>query len=644
MQPRYINLISPLDVGTTGVTLKNRLHSSNAIPHFLQGPEPFPADPMVSYYAGLAKNGAGIVTFRPSERKGPRQSIAGKDSQHMPIYNYEDLAVENSFSLVSEVIHFYGAKVMVARRFAPEGYSISGGGATRAATPEVIRQMAADAAREALYYKNLGFDGMALVSSLSSDALCPAKNTRTDEFGGSLRNRVRISQEMFQAVKKACGSSFLIETIISASDVYPDYGLPVGDLAEYARIMEGLVDIMQIRPAGPLGIPSHTTGYNSVRDTDGDPEALRYSMLVKAAGTRILTAPNTDFLYVDKGEEYIRDGRMDLFSSGRTFIRDPEFGRKVYEGRGEDIVPCIRCNKCHVPTFTGPWVSVCSVNPIHGIANRIDRMVDKPETVKKVAVIGGGPAGMEAALTARQRGHQVTLYERSGRLGGQLNHADYVPFKWPLADLVAYLGRQLEKTGVDVRLNTEATPDGIREAGYDAVIVAVGAVPNRLSLPGADGANVFYPLEVFPRLDQLGKRVVVVGGSETGTETAVLLAQRGHEVTLLTRQDKIAGDCPPIHYIEHIDLAISQLPNFHALTRATTTCITPEAVVYTDENGAEQSVSCDSVVLSSGMKPCKDLARSFFGSAPLYFAIGDCDKVGNVQKCFRAAFAAASSL
>lgn len=157
---------------------------------------------------------------------------------------------------------------------------------------------------------------------------------------------------------------------------------------------------------------------------------------------------------------------------------------------------------------------------------------------------------MEAAIVAAQRGHQVILYEKNYFLGGQLRHADFASFKWPLRDFKDYLIRQVNKAGVEVLLSTEATPEMIKAKGYDAILVAVGAEPATLDIPGAHGDNVWKPIDVYVREKELGENVVVIGGSEIGVETGMYLAENGHKVTVLTRQKELATDATPIHYIE----------------------------------------------------------------------------------------------
>ena len=356
----------------------------------------------------------------------------------------------------------------------------------------------------------------------------------------------------------------------------------------------------------------------------------------------MITAPVGGFQDLDLNEEYIATGKTDMIAMARAFICDSEYGKKAYEGRGEDVVPCIRCNKCHVPSMTGPWHSMCSVNPVVGIAHRVNRMIDPPGTSRKIAIIGGGPAGMKAAIIAAERGHKVTLYEKNYFLGGQLRHADFASFKWPLRNFKDYLIRQLYKAGVEVLLSTEVTPGIIKAKGYDVVIVAAGAEPITPDIPGANGKNVWKPIDVYGKDKSLGKNVVVIGGAQIGVETGMYLAENGHKITVLTRQKELATDATPIHYREIFEDAWKALDNFSYITEATTTEISEGKVTYVDAKGKEKSINTDSVVVSAGLNPRHDEALKFYGTAGRFFIIGDCRAAGSVQACMRSAFATAS--
>jgi len=241
-------------------------------------------------------------------------------------------------------------------------------------------------------------------------------------------------------------------------------GYTLEDLVKYAKLFEGYVDILQIR--GKDLPASHPMGQNFKK---GKNITLRYAEAVKKSGAKIAVAPVGGYQNLDLNEELIANGKADMIAMARAFIADPEYGRKAYEGRGDDVVPCILCNRCHGITRT-PLLDICSVNPKIGIAHKVDRMVSAPFVQRKVAVIGGGPAGMKAAIVAAERGHRVTLYEKGDSLGGQLRHADFASFQWPLKDYKDYLIRQLGKTGIEVQLNTLATPEMIKARGYEAVL------------------------------------------------------------------------------------------------------------------------------------------------------------------------------
>jgi NADPH-dependent 2,4-dienoyl-CoA reductase/sulfur reductase-like enzyme len=288
-----------------------------------------------------------------------------------------------------------------------------------------------------------------------------------------------------------------------------------------------------------------------------------------------------------------------------------------------------------------------------GFEAQLGRLIREPGPAKKVAVIGGGPAGLQAAITAAERGHSVTLYEATGYLGGQLFHAESFAFKWPLRDFKNWQVRQAEKLGVEILLNTKATPALIQAGGYDAVIAATGAKPvfpkNIAGLRDENG-NVKYPHahDVFGREADLGKHVVIVGGSETGIETALYLLENGHDVTIVTRRERIGIDCSKAHYITKSwmdtrrgDGRADEAPewakydNLITIPNATTTRVEGNRVFYTDATGTEQSVSGDSVVINGGVAPLQEEALGFYGIANKFVVIGDANGVGNLQKCIR---------
>jgi thioredoxin reductase len=408
---------------------------------------------------------------------------------------------------------------------------------------------------------------------------------------------------------------------------------------EAARACEGLIDIFQLRPATAIGM--HPTGWNQETIT---PQALYMSKAIKDSGVKVLLAPNAGFQNLGLNEEYIATGQCDMITMARTWHADPEYGLKAYEGRGEDVVPCILCNRCHGPGFAGPWYAACSVNPKIGIESTV-KAIYAPTAPKKVAVIGGGPGGMKAAVTAAERGHSVTLYEKNGYLGGLLHHSDYSSYKWPLKNYKDYLVRMVEKAGVQVLLNTEATPDGIRSKGYDAVIAALGAAPYMTRIPGSDADNVYDVMAVYEKEKDLGRDVVVIGAGEYGVETAMFLAKAGHKTTILS-SSKSLMKVERVHYPEYIVDAYDYLDNFHYLLEVMPKRISKGKVVYTDAGGKERTIKADAVVIYSGLKARQEEALAFFDSAVnAFYTIGDCTgRGGDVQKVIRNAYFVAAQI
>jgi 2,4-dienoyl-CoA reductase-like NADH-dependent reductase (Old Yellow Enzyme family)/thioredoxin reductase len=633
LSSRYSHLLSPIEIGN--VVLKSRMMATRSLPSHLQGPEAYPSESVISHVANVARNGAATVAISTEK------------------YNVEDASVQNYVAQLTDAIHFYGAKanVCLTQFQEPRGYSISDitppvypgqmryfmFGPAKEMPVDMIHKMNEGFAKKAKQYQALGFDMaciyMSYRSSIFACSLSPALNKRTDQYGGSHENRARIVIELCQAIKKECGQDFLIEAQVSGEEEAGGYTLE--DLVKYAKLWEGHVDILQLRG---WDLPSsHPMGYNSKK---GKPITIRYAEAIKKSGIKMVVAPIGGYQDLDLNEEFIASGKTDMVAMARAFIADPEYGQKAYEGRGEDIVPCILCNKCQGNVRT-PNLDVCSVNPYIGLGPKANRMISIPGIPKKVAVVGGGPAGMKAALVAAERGHKVTLYEKGENLGGLLRHTDFASFQWPLKDYKDYLIRQVTKKGINIQLKTAATPEMLKAKRYDAVLVAIGAEPVIPRIPGADGKNVHNVVEVFGNEKTLGKNVVVIGGDLIGAETGMYLAEKGFSVTVLTSGKELMKS-EGSH--QDIDL-YRDMKNFSFVAEATAKSISEGKVTYIDAKGGENSIQADSIVIYAGFRPKQSEALRFSASAARFISIGDCSAVGGmVRACTRSAFAAASQI
>ena len=359
----------------------------------------------------------------------------------------------------------------------------------------------------------------------------------------------------------------------------------------------------------------------------------------------MLVAASAGFQDPEIANAAVADGKADLIGMARAWINNPDYVTKVSEGRRDDIIPCIRCNKCHVPCGKDMWRSFCSVNPKVGLEDKLERMIEPPKDVKKVAVIGGGVAGMEYAITAAERGHKVTIYEATDALGGQLKHTEYASFKWPLKQFKNYLIHQVDKHGVEVKLNTKATGDMIKAEGYDAVAVAIGAHPTAPPLPGADRENVHFAAQCYGEpAEKLSDEIVMIGGGDIGVETALYLAELGKKVHVLEMLPELIMDAPHAHYKNMVHNYWRRQPNFTFKCGVRVTSIDEDGVNYIDHTGKEGKAPAKDVLLAIGMKANTADAMEFADCADIFHVLGDCDSASSVQHAVRTGFSLASTL
>lgn len=660
MTNRYAAMLSPVQVGN--VLMKNRLLSSAATPHFIQGTETFPTEKWITLMANRARNGAAVIHINHLEHPHPMKPdlhLVDMTPAHFSTLDVGDPSTHNYICQMIDAIRLYGSVAMTS----PMGLQLrphmdepfvpkpgEGGPGSKPVCDDLSKrdmQMHIDSVvEEAKLLQKLGFEMFSLHNAYRngpvSQLLSPLCNHRSDEYGGSVKNRARLLLEIFDALKQTLGRDFPLECLVSGTE---KGGITIQDTIELSRLAEGKIDLLTIRQGEQD--PQHPIGFTSTR-TNPCPNleaAAAVKADVKARGGKLLIGVSAGLQEPALCDRIIAQGQADVLSMARAFICDSEYGQKLYAGRGEDVRPCIRCNKCHVPNDTDKFRSYCSVNPEIGLEDKLERLFPKVSSPKKLVVVGGGPAGMVSAVTAARLGHQVTLLEQGDRLGGQLLHADYADFKWPLEDYKNYLIRQLYQTGVKVRLNTAATPELVKAMEADAVFVAIGPEFKRPDLPGADGDNVKVPMEVFGHAEELPKKILIVGGSETAVETGMYLARQGKQVKLLSRQQMLAGDAPHAHYISMLEDAYQHQPGFAYETEVKAYVeIRADGVVYVDKDGQTRKAEAPVVVCATGTAPRHRETMAFYGTAPLVRFLGDCNRAGDVHKAVTAGWSAAKVL
>ena len=264
---------------------------------------------------------------------------------------------------------------------------------------------------------------------------------------------------------------------------------------------------------------------------------------------------------------------------------------------------------------------------------------------KKVAVIGGGPAGIQAAMSAQSQGHTVHLFEKTDRLGGLLTHCDTVAFKWPLRDYRDFIVRKIqENSAISIHMNCAPTPEELEQQGFEVVIAALGSRPLVPPIPGVETAGVVFGKDVFGHEDRLGQRVVIIGGGEIGVECGIQLCRKGHIVTVIEMADMLAREANHGHYYSMVKAAWEKEPNFTGLTSATCTAMTADSVTYQDADGVSHTISCDSIVLSAGMQSNTAEALSYAGVGSQFRLIGDCQKPASVQQAVRSGWTAGRTI
>lgn len=638
-------LFEPITIN--GMTLRNRLVMPPMVTQ-LGDSSGLVTRRQIDYYVERAKNHVGLIIV-----EGTCPVIGGRVAANQ-LGAYEDKFIPGLAQL-AEAIKQTGARCALQlqhagrRSFAKDNgglqpvsstaMAMRNGEMPRALTLEDIPSLVEGFASAARRAKQAGFDaveGHFAHGYLIAQFLSPLINKRTDAYGGDLASRARFPVEIVRRIRQVVGPGFPIMVRI-CGDEYIKGGLTLRDTQKVARMLEEAgVDAIDVS-AGYTA--SHEEGYlNSHIPYSSAPMSLGHgSYLHLAEG--IKKAVKVPVIAVGRLDEHslaedaLAKGKADLISAGRGLIADPALWSKVKENKTEDIRKCIACNHCVSNLMIDTRLG-CTVNPEVGMEAAYRPV--KSSKPRRILIIGGGPAGMEAARVAALRGHRVTLFEKKPYLGGNLVPAAAPQFKHDIATLTEYLSKQVRKLGVEIRLGAEADEASITGARPDVVILATGASPLIPDIPGIKGGNVVTAIDVLENRAKTGGRVVVAGAGSVGCETAVVLVQAGKEVAIVEMRETdfsdrggLALDMNPLLRRWLLFELWPDLP-IEVIGKSTFREVTRDGLVVENREGKTRLVPADTIVLAAGMKPENGLKAKLSGKVPELFEAGDCIAPRNI--------------
>jgi 2,4-dienoyl-CoA reductase-like NADH-dependent reductase (Old Yellow Enzyme family)/thioredoxin reductase len=662
MNPYYPHLFQPLTIKRT--TFKNRLFTA---PHMMSHMDfnGRPDESFIDFYEEKARGGYAVVTVgdTPVDREhaatNPRSFAVTPENQ--PKLAELARAIHAGGALASQELNHGGMIAFAEANGGGEGWQAWGPVEIHEVTTQVIHgeevteenhvhgmtlddmNVVADHFADcAEILKNAGFDMVLLHGGhgwLLDQFLSPLYNTRTDEFGGSLENRAKFPLMVIDRVRQRCGENFLIEYRMSGSEEI-EGGLSQEEGIEFAKLLDGKVDLIHVS----AGLDTEEAQAVHTHPTMFLPHGVNvhYAAAIKAAGVKTPVVTLGGITTPELAESILAEGRADVIAMARASIADPHFPEKARHGKAEDIVPCLRCLDCLTGLHAGNQLS-CAVNCRTAQEARFDRLSAPAKCRRKVLVVGGGPGGMKAAITAAERGHDVTLAEQTDQLGGLLKFTDYDDLKVDLMRLKNYLVCQVGKCGVQVALNTAVTPDYIRDGGYDAVILAVGSSPARPPIPGLDDPSVEHATTVYTKLDTVGHRVAVLGGGLVGCETGLFLAEHGHEVTIIEMQSEIAPEANWMHR-EGMMQSFAKATITGRTGLRVSKVVPGQGVYAVNGEGNEEFIPADTVVYAMGMRPNAQTVTELQDAVLDTVAVGDCVKARKARHAMEEGYWAAVNL
>lgn len=656
----FEHLLSPMKVGNK--VYRNRIVSSPmAFGLIVQNPEVRDFTYRKLEFPAEGGNGCVIVgetdvNFRDASRiPGFKPFDFAKPEEDMDTFNavaeYATRIKKHGCIALAEIAHPGKEKVP----FGPDEEAIGpvectnyAGIKVRAMDKDDMDRIASDFAKAATYMQKAGFDGILVHGGhgfLITQFLSPLMNTRTDEYGGSLENRAKFPIQICKAIREAVGPDFLFELRIDGTDHQPN-GITPEETGQFIQMVEEYLTSVHVTcgiyeesvKSGTESSMFHEHGLNI------EPASIvkKYTKLpVGCVGG--LNSPEQ----LDKA---IADGKIDFGIFGRQMLADPQFANKCKCGEPERIRRCLRCYYCFPGSpeegyddlpFTSEQLSVyvghCTINPLAHLPFD-PNTIPAPTKQAKVLVVGGGIAGLQAAQTAADRGHKVTLVEKSDKLGGLLWFTDVDIDKPDLRNFKNMMINEVKLRDIDVVLNTEVTPEYIKDFAPDAVIIATGSMPSCPPVPGI--GNAIQAMDMYAGAE-VGKKVVMIGGGLVGCEAGLHLQKTGHEVTVVEMLDRVANES----FGMYREALLWEMEKNNMVALPKTKCLKIEKDSVTIENAdGVQTLEADTVIYALGMKTVNyDALKEAAGDAEVY-VIGDAIKPGKVDQGTRSGYLAAVSI
>ena len=633
---KFPNLFSPIRIGN--IRLKNRMIAAPTSPSMITTEGHFTPE-MAAYLEEKAKGGEAIphsATGKSHNKQlqldafGVRQGLTESVRR---IHNAGSLAnIQLSHGGMYGGLDSVGGDLSTCQvAYGPSDITMPAG-EVKEMPKELIYEIVESYGKAAKLCKEVGYDMVQVHAAhgwLFNQFLSPLFNHRTDEFGGSLENRARFLLLALDAVRKATGPIFPVEIRLNGED-FQEGGLTLTDYIEVAKMVNDKVDLFNIS----CGNHEDPAIFCRTHPNAFYPRGV--NVYLSAEIKKYVTKPVACVGSLNdprQMEEIIAGGQADLVEIGRGLVADPYIAKKALEGNEDDITPCLRCYECFGATGQLEMIK-CAVNPRQGQQLQAAEVHPKPERIKKVLIAGGGPAGMEAAITAAVRGHKVTLVEKADKLGGNLHPAGSAYFKEDIRKLCRVLINRLERAGVTVITDMEVTPEYVRSFSPDALMIAIGSTELRPPIPGIDGDHVIMAIDAELHPEKLGKRVAIMGGGLVGAEAACAFAHKGHEVSIIEMKDDVAMEVNSF-YRGGLMPHVQESANLYVRTKVKE--IRAEGVLVENDEG-EFLIEADTVVCALGFRAPWAKVDDLCAEVDESYVIGDCKNVGQIYYAMNDAY------